>query len=86
ASDRMVETHERLKEMADVVVYDTVSSFALADSQALAAIVGTVLFVTKVGGPKKDDMREAISTLKMTKARILGIVVNKDPSARVVLS
>ncbi len=86
ASDRMVETHEKLKELADVVIYDTVSSFALADSQALAAIVGTVLFVTKVGGPKKDDMREAISTLKMTKARILGIVVNKDPSARVVLS
>ncbi|MCX7799275.1 MAG: polysaccharide biosynthesis tyrosine autokinase [Fimbriimonadales bacterium] len=86
ASDAMKHTHEALTGMADVVIYDTVSSFALADSQALAAIVGMVLFVTKVGGPKKDDMREAISTLKMTKARILGIVVNKDPSARVVLS
>lgn len=86
ASSEMLALHEKLKSLADIVIYDTVSSYALADAHALAAIVGSVLIVTQLGVARKDDMREAITSLAMTKARVLGVVLNKDRGARTVLS
>jgi polysaccharide biosynthesis transport protein len=86
ASSEMLALHERLKSVADVVIYDSVSSYALADAQALAAIVGSVLFVTQLGAPKKDDLREAVTNLSLTNAHVLGVVLNKDPEARIALS
>jgi capsular exopolysaccharide synthesis family protein len=86
ASAEMLELHERLRSIADVVIYDCVSSYALADAQALAAIVGSVVFVTQLGVPRKDDMREALTSLMMTKAKVLGVVLNKERKTRVVLS
>lgn len=77
SSDEMRKLHDKLRGMADVVIYDSVSAVPLADTQSLAAIVGQSLMVVELHKPTRADMKEAVAVLSMADSRILGVVVNK---------
>lgn len=76
-SQPMHDLHARLKEHADVVIYDSPPCLATADAQVLSAAVDGVLYVVQFGETKKSAVRHAVEMLQQAHANLLGIVFNK---------
>jgi succinoglycan biosynthesis transport protein ExoP len=77
SSNSMKRIHAELKELADIVLYDTPPCLATADAQLLSADVDGVLYVANFGETKRSTMRRAADLLKQAHARVLGVVFNK---------
>ena len=73
----MQNLHERLKEYADVIIYDSPPCLATADAQVLSASVDGVLYVVQLGETKKSGVRQAIELLNQAHANVLGVIFNK---------
>jgi Mrp family chromosome partitioning ATPase len=73
----MQQLHLQLKEMADIVIFDSPPCLATADAQVMAANVDGVLYVIQFGETKKSGIRHAVEMLQQAHANILGVVFNK---------
>lgn len=71
----MAATHEAMKEMADVIVFNSPSLMRYSDGRALARVVDSVVFVAKRGFTRRDAMRYCVGMLRRAQARILGVVL-----------
>lgn len=80
ASARMKEIVRELKSRYPerYVLFDTPPVLPFADAQVLSGAVDGVLFVVREGGPKIEDVQEALKSLK--DARVLGAVYNDAES------
>lgn len=76
-SARMVELIGRLQEVADVVLFDTPPTLAVADSVVLASRTDGVLLVIGYGETKKANSKKALDHLRRANARVLGTVLNR---------
>jgi capsular exopolysaccharide synthesis family protein len=76
-SARFAQVMERLKEHADVVVYDSPPAGTVTDAVVLASRVDAVVQVVQAGGPRRDLVLRAKSQLEKVGARILGPVLNQ---------
>jgi len=76
-SQRMLKTIERLKELADVVIFDTPPVAAVTDATILAARTDGTILVVERGGTPIDAILQAKVKLDSVGARLLGIVLNK---------
>jgi capsular exopolysaccharide synthesis family protein len=76
-SEPMQQLHQQLKEIADVVIFDSPPCLATADAQVLAASVDGVLYVIQFGETKKSGIRHAVELLQQAHANILGVIFNK---------
>lgn len=76
-SEPMQRLHERLKEYADVVIYDSPPCLATADAQVLSASVDGVMYVIQLGETKKSGVRHAMELLNQAHANVLGVIFNK---------
>ena len=74
AMDRLL---EELQELADVVVFDTPPTLPATDSQVLATKVNGVVLVVEAGQAKKGALKHARDLLAQSRARLLGVVLNK---------
>lgn len=75
-SKRLVQQLEELKEMFDIILFDTPPTLAVTDSQVLSAKCDGVVFVLNSGKVKRDTARKAMERLQHVNARILGVVLN----------
>ncbi|MFN2227664.1 MAG: polysaccharide biosynthesis tyrosine autokinase [Anaerolineae bacterium] len=76
-STRAAEVMERLKEHADVVLYDTPPVATVTDAVVMSSRVDAVIQVVQAGGPRRDVVARAKSLLEKVGARILGPVLNQ---------
>ncbi len=76
-SARMVELIAQLESLADIVLFDSPPTLAVADSVVLAARTNGVLLVIGYGETKKTNSRQAVERLQRANARVLGTVLNR---------
>lgn len=74
-SRRMEEVIARLREAADVVLFDTPPVVAVTDAAVLATRVDGVLLVFRAGATRRDRAREARRRLEKVNANIVGVVL-----------
>lgn len=71
---------QKLREMADVLIFDTPPALPLADATILAAHEGINVVLVAASGATSTKSLEAVRELfDPTPARIIGVVVNKVP-------
>ena len=76
-STRMMTLVSRLKEMADVVIFDTPPVGAVTDATVLATMVDGVVLVVEGRRTPVSSVIKARDILQSVNARILGVVLNK---------
>jgi capsular exopolysaccharide synthesis family protein len=75
-SRRMEALISRLRQEADLVLFDTPPVVAVSDAAVLAPRMDGVLLVLKAGQTRRDRAREARKLLEKVKANIIGVVLN----------
>ncbi|MBI2862845.1 MAG: CpsD/CapB family tyrosine-protein kinase [Chloroflexi bacterium] len=76
ASRRMDALIQRLKEQADLVLFDAPPVIAVTDAAILAGKVDGVLLILAVGKTKREHANRAKAALERVNARLLGAVLN----------
>ncbi len=76
-SRRMATLIDRLKEEADVVIFDSPPSLAVTDSSVLATQTDGVLLVTDAGRTRRGAAEQAAARLRQVDANLLGVVLNR---------
>jgi capsular exopolysaccharide synthesis family protein len=76
-SSKMTDLIEKLKSLADIVLFDSPPALAVADSIVLAGRTDGVLLVIGYGETKKANSRKAVELLSRANARVLGTVLNR---------
>jgi non-specific protein-tyrosine kinase len=75
-SRRMEAVIARLREEADIVLFDTPPVVAVTDAAVLATRMDGVLLVFQAGKTSRDRARQARQILEKVKAHIVGVVLN----------
>jgi non-specific protein-tyrosine kinase len=75
-SRRMGMIIERLKQAADMVLFDTPPVTAVTDAAVLSTHLDGVLLVLQAGKTRRDRAREARRLLEKVQANIVGVVLN----------
>lgn len=75
-SRRMEQLIEQLRNLADIVLFDTPPVVAVTDAAVLATRVDGVLLVLQAGQTRRDRARVARQLLEQVKANIVGVVLN----------
>lgn len=75
-SRRMEAVIARLRDEADIVLFDTPPVVAVTDAAVLATKVDGVLLVFQAGKTSRDRARQARQILEKVKANIVGVVLN----------
>jgi tyrosine-protein kinase len=81
-SQRMAALIERLKEEADVVLFDSPPSLAVTDASVLATQTDGVLIVTDAGRTRRNPARESSERLRQVGANLVGVALNRMRSGR----
>ena len=68
-------THEALKEIADVIIFNSPSMMRFTDGRAIARVTDSVIFVAKRGFTRRDAMRYCLGLLRRAKTQLLGVVL-----------
>jgi non-specific protein-tyrosine kinase len=75
-SRRMEAAIARLRDEADIVLFDTPPVVAVTDAAVLATRMDGVLLVFQAGTTSRDRARQARQILEKVKAHIVGVVLN----------
>ncbi len=77
ASAKMYLLMEELKANFDIVIYDLCAILGFADVSLLAGQTDGIVLVTGVGKIQTMELTEALNRLRLCKAPILGLAINK---------
>ncbi len=75
-SKRFREMVDKLKEMYDLVIFDSPPVIAVSDAAILSAMMDGVIIVTKIRHVSRDIIKRSIAQLKKSSGNLLGAVVN----------
>lgn len=75
-SRRMEGLLNRLRQIADIMIFDTPPVQPFTDALVLATRVDGVLLVIQAGRSRRDRVREARQKLEKVKANLLGVVLS----------
>ena len=78
-SRQMTRVLERLRDAAELVLFDAPPVVAVTDAALLAPRVDGVLLVVDAGATRRDVARRARGQLDKVNARLLGVVLNNVP-------
>jgi non-specific protein-tyrosine kinase len=78
-SQRMAELVQRLKEMADVIIFDSSPVLAVTDAAILSSRVDGVVLVAHAKRTRRDAIKQTVRRLNQVGANILGGVLNQVP-------
>lgn len=78
-SDKMLEGLEYLKNIFDIIIFDTPPSLLVTDSAIISRIVDTTVIVTEYNQTKKEDLEKVKKDIENVGGKIGGVVVNKIP-------
>jgi non-specific protein-tyrosine kinase len=81
-SQRMEVLVDELARAADVVLFDSPPSLAVADPTILATLVDGTVMVCDAGRTRRGDLERAASELRRVGAKLLGAVLNQLPARR----
>ncbi len=76
-TERMGNLIKQLKEMADVVIFDSPPVLAVTDAPILATRIDGVILVTDAGKTRRDAIQKSLDTLSEAKANVLGAILNR---------
>ncbi|MBC7225471.1 MAG: polysaccharide biosynthesis tyrosine autokinase, partial [Anaerolineae bacterium] len=76
-SDQMARLVERLKGLADLVVFDTAPALPVADPAILARLADAVLLVVDTGATRRGMALRAVEHLARVGTNITGVVLNR---------
>jgi capsular exopolysaccharide synthesis family protein len=76
-SERMKARLDQMKELADVIVFDSPPVLAVADATILGALTSGVILVVDAGRTRSDMVRRAKKMLDQVGLKVLGVVLNK---------
>ncbi len=76
ASERMVETINRLKEHYNMVLIDSPALTVVADATQIASVVDNVLVIVTRRRSTRDGVRRAMDQLQQIGANVVGVVIN----------
>jgi non-specific protein-tyrosine kinase len=79
-SQRMADLVNRLKGMADVILFDSSPVLAVTDASVLSHRVDGVVLVTHAKRTRRDSAKQAIKRLNQVGANLLGAVLNHASS------
>ena len=77
SSQRMVELIKRLKDMADVVIFDSPPMLAVTDAAVLSSRIDGVILITQAKHTRRGATKQSIERLEHVGANILGCVLNQ---------
>lgn len=77
SSQRMINLLQELKEIADVIIFDSPPVLAVTDATVLSRQVDGVILVTQARRTRRGATRQAIERLEHVGGRILGCVLNQ---------
>ena len=78
-SERMAEMMEKLSKRYDYILVDTPPVNIVSDPCVIANMLDGVLLLARQERSRKDNIKRAVSSLKLTGAKILGCVFNGVP-------
>jgi succinoglycan biosynthesis transport protein ExoP len=81
-SQKMRQLMARLKDEADVILFDTPPILLVTDAAVLAIEADGVLLLAEAGGTRRSTLRQAAERLKPLGAYIVGVVLNRVPMPR----
>ena len=76
-SPRMDSVIQTLRQRADILLFDSPPTGAVADASILAAKVDGAILVVDAGRPRAEALRSACEALSRSKTKVLGAVLNK---------
>lgn len=76
ASSEMESLVKELRNLYDVILFDSPSALQIADTRLLAALCDGVVLVVGSGRAKRDQINETLAGVEQTGTRLLGIVLN----------
>lgn len=76
SSKKMQNIMAELRSEFDLVIYDTPPILGLADSSIVATHTAGIVLVVRMGKTDRNVVRQAIDGLKLSRANVLGLVVN----------
>ncbi|MGQ9697865.1 MAG: GumC family protein [Armatimonadota bacterium] len=76
-SERCRKVLESLKDMADIVIYDTPPASFLTDGMILCSQADGVLIVANPGRTVRHALRRVVDQILLAKGRILGVCLNR---------
>lgn len=77
SSQRMVELLQQLREIADVIIFDSPPVLAVTDAAVLSSRVDGVILVTQAKRTRRNAAKQAIEKLDHVGGKILGCVLNQ---------
>ncbi len=75
-SKRFREMVDRLKELYDIVIFDSPPIIAVSDAAIIASMIDGVIIVVKIRQISRDILKRAVAQLTKSNAMLLGAVVN----------
>jgi capsular exopolysaccharide synthesis family protein len=76
-SDRMQRIIEELKQVADVVLFDSPPTLVVADAAILGSRTDGTVLVNDAGNTRTNEARRAVEELRRARANVLGVVLNR---------
>ncbi|MEW6088671.1 MAG: polysaccharide biosynthesis tyrosine autokinase [bacterium] len=76
-SQKMKNLINELKEKFDLLIFDSSPLYPLADAIILSSYVDGAILVIKSGSTRRGIVQRAVNTLKDTKVKILGTILNQ---------
>ncbi len=73
---------DQMKELADVIIFDSPPVLAVADATILGALCSGVILIVDAGHTRSDAVRRAKETLSQLNLKVLGVVLNKLTARR----
>lgn len=81
-SNAMKRLLDALSSAYDYIVIDSPPIGIVTDALALSAEVDGVVFVASCGKTRMPDINKAVQTLKLAKANLLGVILNRVPNRK----
>jgi succinoglycan biosynthesis transport protein ExoP len=76
-SQVMLDLMDTMKDIADVVIFDTPPTIPVTDAQVLGSHLDGMILVVEAGQARKAAVKHAREMLERTRVRLLGVVLNK---------
>ena len=82
-SQQMRELHERLKTVADIVIYDAPSAITFSDASIMSSFIDATMLVIRAGDVPRGAVEHVKGMLIKANANLIGVVLNAAPSESV---
>lgn len=83
SSLRMEQTLEELRQLFDVIIFDTPPVVTVTDAQIMSSKVDGTLLVVRENISRKESLTKAKELLEMAQARVIGVVYNGSEHTKV---